>query len=117
MPPHLRYEGKLRNLNFTRREACVIINDIWLERHEYLNTRVIKDGKDVADLEPLSQFMIAYFKRRHPSEQTAFEYSYNLNESLEKYPQNELISFFLAVLNFEVIFKFSGNKFHLFSLS
>ena len=95
--PHLRFNGRLKNHNFTRREVCVIINDIWRERHEYINSIT-----DATEPMRLSEYIIGYFKTKYPTEEVAYEYSYSLNEALEKYPRNELIQLFSAVLNFEV---------------
>ena len=95
--PHLRYNGRLKNHNFTRREVCVLINDIMRERHEYINSKT-----DPTEPMSLSEYIIGYFKTKYPTEEVAFEYSYSLNEALEKYPRNELIQLFSAALNFEV---------------
>jgi len=48
----------------------------------------------------MSEFFISYLKKHHPND--AFDYSYTVHSSFEKYPQNELIQFFSGVLSEKV---------------
>jgi len=58
----------------------------------------LKKGKSSDDM---PEFLIAYLKKRYSNE--AFEYSYAINDILDKHgASNEILKFFSAVLSGEV---------------
>lgn len=91
VPLHLRYDGQIKNRHLTKRDACMIVTEIWKERNEEQN----KSEKT----ENMSEFLMNYYKNRFPSNQLAYEWCYNLNDACERYPNNQTLAIFHGVLN------------------
>lgn len=88
VPTHLRTDGsrgQVKKISVAKRDICLIIKDFWKQR----------EGSTTE----FSDFYIRYLRKRYNTDMNAFEYSYALNETLEKITDNEYVQQFAKILN------------------
>ena len=99
IPAHLRCDGKLKNFNLNKDDACALISDVLKERElqrEPNDNGNAAAAPAAATTDTMSTFLIAYLKKRYG--QDAFAYSYSLNQCFEKFPNNKFIQLFSGIL-------------------
>lgn len=96
IPKYLRYEGKVRNRRISKRDALLLVKDVWQER---LSSEI-----ETTDLEyePLSSFLHSYLERRFGAENMTFEWAYNLQDACVRYQHDPRIGLFHGILSGEV---------------
>ncbi|RNA16687.1 Translin-associated factor X-interacting 1 [Brachionus plicatilis] len=90
IPAYLRYEGKLKNKKFSKKDTLKIIT-------EFMNYRMQKEAKKESSSfeHDLDESWISFLKKKYIND--AFEYSYNVNDACEKY-STDLTEFFQHAL-------------------
>ncbi|CAB3982888.1 Hypothetical predicted protein [Paramuricea clavata] len=96
IPKYLRYEGKVRNRRISKRDALLLVKDVWQER---LSSEIETTDPEY---EPLSSFLHSYLERRFGAESMTFEWAYNLQDACVRYQHDPRIGLFHGILSGEV---------------
>ncbi|KOB79305.1 putative translin-associated factor X interacting protein 1 isoform 4 [Operophtera brumata] len=86
IPPYLRYVGTVRNLRLSRREICVVINDIWLGK---------ADHRDMT----MQDYVTKYFEDRYQQPSMRAEWAYNMCAGAEQMLDEPQVKLFWGVLH------------------
>lgn len=96
VPSHLRYEGQVRNRRLGKRDAALLIREIW--RH-----KMAKDSEDENVIRSnLSEFVRDYLNSRFPAESMVAEWAYNLKDACQRYSHDPKIGMFGFILSGDV---------------
>jgi hypothetical protein len=109
VPPYLRYGERVRNRNFTRREAAILIHDIQQTRIEQLE--VVKKAREnqseddygakddsLPNILPFPDFFRSYLEERFPWANIRAEYTYNLIDACKRLASDSTLNTFLGIL-------------------
>lgn len=117
IPVYLRHDGKVKNLNLSRRDVCKLIRTIMNDRvqqvnlYDYIFEELLdlskcffcfvkkKETGQSDDFLDIKSWLIDYLKKKFPHE--GYEYSYSLHDAFRKY-SHELIKFFEGILKGDV---------------
>lgn len=96
VPKYLQYDGPVRNRRLGKRDASLLIKDIWREKgaHDTTKTNGTRDK--------MSDFLYTYLKRRFSLDQMIIEWGYNLHDACIRYAHDEQIGLFSGVLTEEI---------------
>ncbi|KAI8816436.1 uncharacterized protein EV422DRAFT_293783 [Fimicolochytrium jonesii] len=84
VPKHLRYKGKIRNRQLSRKNLCLLLRDVWTAKAVYDATNAAK-SKRGAVRSTLADFLYAYLKKRFGSQDIVAEFGYNIHEACKKH--------------------------------
>ncbi|TPX62288.1 hypothetical protein PhCBS80983_g00512 [Powellomyces hirtus] len=84
VPKHLRYKGKIRNRQISRKNLCLLIRDIWTAKAVHDSTEGAK-AKRGFQRSTLADFLYAYLKKRFGTQEIIAEFGYNIHEACKKH--------------------------------
>lgn len=96
IPKYLQHDGPVRNRRLGKRDASLLIKDIWREKGAHDAAKA--DGVR----EKMADFLYTYLQRRFGLEQMITEWGYNLHDACQKYSHDEHIGLFSGVLTEEI---------------
>ncbi|KAJ3326801.1 hypothetical protein HDU76_012635 [Blyttiomyces sp. JEL0837] len=79
VPKYLRYKGKIQNRKLSKKDCCLLIDDIWTAKIEY--DASAKKGLRLQ----LGAFLFMYLKKKFGSQDAIAEWAYNLSEASKKH--------------------------------
>ncbi|XP_052229726.1 translin-associated factor X-interacting protein 1-like isoform X2 [Dreissena polymorpha] len=96
IPKYLQHEGPVRNRRLGKRDASLLIKDIWREKgaHDASKSDGVRDK--------MGNFLYTYLQRRFGLEQMIVEWGYNLHDACQRYSHDEHIGLFSGVLTEEI---------------
>ncbi|KAJ3157424.1 Translin-associated factor X-interacting protein 1 [Geranomyces michiganensis] len=99
VPKHLRYKGKIRNRQISRKNLCLLLRDIWTAKAVHDSTEAAK-SKRTYQRSTLPDFLYAYLKKRFGTHEIVAEFGYNIHEGAKKHQfQSVECLLFYHVLN------------------
>ncbi|KAI8593023.1 hypothetical protein BDZ88DRAFT_476679 [Geranomyces variabilis] len=84
VPKHLRYKGKIRNRQISRKNLCLLLRDIWTAKAVHDSTEAAK-SKRTYQRSTLSDFLYGYLKKRFGTQEIVAEFGYNIHEAAKKH--------------------------------
>ena len=87
LPKFLRFNGKVRNKNFSKGNTEQLMKDVWKDRLRLGN-----------DNQPVQDFFYDFLKKRFGIHSMVVEYGYNVLHALKRYSYDADCEFFLKVL-------------------
>ncbi|KAL4234843.1 Translin-associated factor X-interacting protein 1 [Mactra antiquata] len=96
VPKYLQHDGPVRNRRLGKRDASLLIKDIWREKGA--NDAAKADG--IRD--KMADFLYTYLQRRFGLEQMIIEWGYNLHDACQRYTHDEHVGMFSGVLTGEI---------------
>ena len=87
LPKFLRFNGKVRNKNFSKGATEQLVKDVWKER--------LRLG---SDNQPMQDFFYDFLKKRFGIHSMVVEYGYNVLHALKRYSYDADCELFLKVL-------------------
>lgn len=94
VPVHLRTTGQLSNRRMTKRQAAVLVKEIWQAKME------AEAGKPMSERAPMPDYVLGFFTENY--QDAAYEWGYNLQDALDKYEFDAGLRLFAGVLIGEV---------------
>ncbi|XP_045191892.2 translin-associated factor X-interacting protein 1-like [Mercenaria mercenaria] len=96
VPKYLQHDGPVRNRRLGKRDASLLIKDIWREKgaHDAAKADGVRDK--------MADFLYTYLQRRFGLEQMIIEWGYNLHDACQRYAHDEHIGLFHGVLTEEI---------------
>ncbi|WAR12866.1 TXIP1-like protein, partial [Mya arenaria] len=96
VPKYLQHDGPVRNRRLGKRDASLLIKDIWREKgaHDAAKSDGVRDK--------MADFLYTYLERRFGLEQMIIEWGYNLHDACQRYAHDEHIGLFSGVLTEEI---------------
>lgn len=94
VPPHLRMSGQIRNRRMSKRDAAVLVKQIWQNKLE------LEAARPPSDRSTMSEFVHSFFTEQYG--EAAFEWSYNLQEAVTSFDFDSGLKLFSGVLADEI---------------
>ncbi|CAD5115419.1 DgyrCDS4394 [Dimorphilus gyrociliatus] len=93
IPSYLQYEGKVRNRRLGKRDAALLIKDIWRQK-------MVKDSENDDNIRSnMADFVKDYLNSRFPAESMVAEWAYNMRDACQRYSHDQKIGLFGFILS------------------
>ena len=115
VPEYLRSSGKIKNLNYSKRECEAHINEVWDAKAKRENAllqqarKAFQSGPIVDEFKDLDKFFVHYIKKTFDKTR-GLEFAYNLVDSVQKYSFDSDCRLFYLILTRQVSEEIRGDQ-------